>query len=153
LQPALSPTHQAVEEEEHGSARADPFNLPHSVEQPAARTHTHTLSHSHTLTLTLAHTLSRAQQSRQTREACNKEKNITEDKQCCCTWSFWILQACLEFVPIPVCLVTSRFSRLVLSRGGFESRQLCAQRSESSDCLHWRFVHPPDGNKVCDWDI
>lgn len=60
VQPALSPTHQAEEEEEHGAARADPFNLPHSVEQPAARTHTHTLSHSHTLTLTLAHTLASA---------------------------------------------------------------------------------------------
>lgn len=59
---------------------------------------------------------------------------------------------CLEFVPFPVCLVTSRLTSGPSCRGS-ESRQLCAQRSKSNDCLHCRFVHPPDGNKVCDWDI
>lgn len=60
VQPALSPTHQAEKEEEHGAARADPFNLPHSVEQPAARTHTNTATHTHIDSRTHTHARNKA---------------------------------------------------------------------------------------------
>lgn len=60
-----------------------------SRQRAHTHTHSHTLTQAHTLTLTLAHTLSRAQQSKQTREAGNKEKNITEEQQHCYTWTFY----------------------------------------------------------------
>lgn len=63
-----------MEEEEHGSARADPFNLPHSVEQPAARTHTLTHSHTatHTHTHSRTHTLARNKAGRRGRRVIKK---------------------------------------------------------------------------------
>lgn len=117
VHPATVPPTPAVKEEELDAARADPFDLTHSVEQPAARTHTHTLSHSHTHSHSLSHTHSRTTKRADEGGRTRKEHHREQQRRAPLSrLEFSDTAVRLEFVPFPAWLV------------GFSSPVSCACR-------------------------